>query len=264
MAEKRMFSKTIIDSDAFLDMPLSTQSLYFHLSMRADDDGFLNNVKKIQRMIGASGDDLKILFAKKFLLAFPDGVCVVKHWRMHNYIAKDRYKPTNYERHKMDLIVNENGSYSQKSKENQHVIQDNDGLYTDCIQDDDGLMTQNRLDKNRLDKNSSAAEPRFESAKPTKIDINFSCNQKHKDLAQELNLAIDLERDKFVDYYLNKTNKKFLDWDAAFRNWLRKAAEFAKTAKTSNRACPPTEQESAQADEYRRQFIEIGEKGWLL
>lgn len=100
--------------------------------------------------------------------------------------------------------------------------------------------------------------------KPTKIDINFSYNQKHKDLAQELNLAIDLERDKFVDYYLNKTNKKFLDWDAAFRNWLRKAAEFAKTAKTSNRACPPTEQESAQADEYRKQFIQIGEKGGSL
>ena len=100
--------------------------------------------------------------------------------------------------------------------------------------------------------------------KPTKIDINFSYNQKHKDLAKELNLAIDLERDKFVDYYLNKTNKKFLDWDAAFRNWLRKAAEFAKTAKTSNRACPPTEQESAQADEYRKQFFEIGEKGGLL
>lgn len=107
--------------------------------------------------------------------------------------------------------------------------------------------------------NSLSTDP-----KPTKIDINFSYNQKHKDLAQELNLAIDLERDKFVDYYLNKTNKKFLDWDAAFRNWLRKAAEFAKTAKTSNRACPPTEQESAQADEYRKQFIQIGEKGGSL
>ena len=97
--------------------------------------------------------------------------------------------------------------------------------------------------------------------KPTKIDINFSYNQKHKDLAQELNLAIDLERDKFIDYYLNKTNKKFLDWDAAFRNWLRKAAEFAKT---SNLASKTDNQESTQNDEYRKQFFEIAEKGGLL
>ena len=68
MAERRMFAKTIIDSDAFLDMPLSTQSLYFHLSMRADDDGFINNPKKIQRMVGCGDDDLKLLMAKRFIL----------------------------------------------------------------------------------------------------------------------------------------------------------------------------------------------------
>ena len=96
IAERRMFAKTIIDSDAFLDMPLSTQALYFHLSMRADDDGFINNPKKIQRMIGSSDDDLKVLIAKRYLLPFESGVDVIKHWKIHNYIQKDRYKPTVY------------------------------------------------------------------------------------------------------------------------------------------------------------------------
>ena len=94
MAERRMFSKTIIDSDAFLDMPLSAQSLYFHLSMRADDEGFINNPKKIQRMIGASDDDAKILVMKHFIIPFDSGIVVIRHWMIHNYIQKDRFKPT--------------------------------------------------------------------------------------------------------------------------------------------------------------------------
>ena len=96
MAERRMFAKTIIDSDMFLDMPLSTQALYFHLSMRADDDGFINNPRKIQRMIGAADDDLKVLVMKRFILPFDSGVVVIKHWKIHNYIRNDRYKETVY------------------------------------------------------------------------------------------------------------------------------------------------------------------------
>ena len=79
-----MFSLRIVDSDEFLDMPLSTQALYFHLSMRADDEGFINNPKKIRRMIGASEDDLKLLIAKSYLIAFDTGVVVIKHWKIHN------------------------------------------------------------------------------------------------------------------------------------------------------------------------------------
>lgn len=112
MAERRMFSKTIVDSDAFLDMPLSTQALYFHLSMRADDDGFLNNAKKIQRIIGASDDDLKLLVMKKFVIAFEDGIIVVKHWRMNNYLRKDRYTPTVYQEEFSMLEVKDNGAYT--------------------------------------------------------------------------------------------------------------------------------------------------------
>ena len=88
MANKRMFNIKIVDSDAFLDMPLSTQCLYFHLNMRADDDGFVGNPKRIQRLIGASDDDLKLLIVKKFILTFENGVIVIKHWRIHNKIGR--------------------------------------------------------------------------------------------------------------------------------------------------------------------------------
>lgn len=115
MAERRMFSKQIIDSDAFLNMPLSSQVLYFHLSMRADDDGFVNNPQKITRMVGASPDDFNILVAKKFILTFDNGVIVIKHWLMHNYIRNDRYKPTTYIEEKKSLNVKQDKSYTRST-----------------------------------------------------------------------------------------------------------------------------------------------------
>jgi hypothetical protein len=113
MANKRMFSMDIADSDAFLEMPLSSQALYFHLSMRADDDGFVKNPKKTQRIIGASDDDLKILIAKRFILPFDSGIVVIKHWKINNTIRSDRYKPTTYIEEKSMLVVKENGAYTE-------------------------------------------------------------------------------------------------------------------------------------------------------
>lgn len=117
MAERRMFAKVIVDSDLFLDMPLSTQALYFHLGMRADDAGFVNSPKKIQRMVGASGDDLKLLEAKGFIIPFESGVVVITHWRNNNYIQKDRYKETIYLAEKSLLEVTDNGSYNKMDTE---------------------------------------------------------------------------------------------------------------------------------------------------
>ena len=111
MADRRMFSKTIIDSDVFLDMPLSSQALYFHLAMRADDEGFVNNPKKIQKMIGASDDDLRILAGKRYILTFESGIIVIKHWKIHNYIQNDRFKPTTYLEEKAQLRLDEKKSY---------------------------------------------------------------------------------------------------------------------------------------------------------
>lgn len=114
-----MFTKRITDSDSFLDMPMSTQCLYFHLNMNADDDGFVNNPKKIQRMIGASDDDVRILISKSFVLCFDNGVVVIKHWRMHNTLRKDRYKPTDYQEEFKMLGLKENNSYTWQPNGNQ-------------------------------------------------------------------------------------------------------------------------------------------------
>lgn len=132
MAERRMFAKTIIDSDAFLDMPLSSQALYFHLSMRADDEGFLNNPKKIQRMVGASDDDAKLLIAKNFIIPFESGVVVIKHWKIHNYIQSDRFKPTVYREERAELKVKDNKAYTKNSETVEIPT-----MYTECIQNGD-------------------------------------------------------------------------------------------------------------------------------
>lgn len=112
MARRRMFSQAIIDSDAFLDMPVTTQLLYFHLSMRADDDGFINKPKSIMRSCGGSDDDMKILIAKKFIIPFDSGIVVIKHWKIHNLIAKDRYTETNYKKEKAALMLDEKNAYT--------------------------------------------------------------------------------------------------------------------------------------------------------
>lgn len=158
MAEKRMFTKKIVDSDAFLDMPLSAQCLYFHLNMRADDDGFINNPKKIQRMIGASDDDLKLLIAKRFILVFENGVIVIKHWRMHNTLRKDRYNPTQYQEQYKELSLKDNGSYTEKPLEIPAEIHaeltDGNQMATTWQPDGNHLVPQYSIDKYSIDKDS--------------------------------------------------------------------------------------------------------------
>lgn len=107
-----MFAKTIIDSDAFLEMPMSARLLYYDLAMRADDDGFINSPKKIMKIVGATTDDLNILILRKFIIPFENGVVVIKHWRIHNYIRKDTYTPTPYLDQKAMLTMDENKAYT--------------------------------------------------------------------------------------------------------------------------------------------------------
>ena len=173
MAERRMFAKTIIDSDAFLDMPLSAQSLYFHLSMRADDDGFINNPKKVQRMIGAADDDLKLLVLKKFIIPFETGIVVIKHWKIHNYIRQDRYKETVYQEEKRRLNVEENKAYTLR------------GIGTEGTPETPGLPyvtpavdqreTQVRLGKERLGKDR-LGEERFGGSGGTQEAATHAAN----------------------------------------------------------------------------------------
>lgn len=113
MADKRMFTKKITDSDAFIEMSSAAQALYFHLNQGADDDGFNNQVQMAMWKAHASIDDLKVLMAKNYIIRFESGVIVIKHWRMHNTLRKDRYTPTNFQDELEQLGVKDNGSYTR-------------------------------------------------------------------------------------------------------------------------------------------------------
>jgi len=204
MAERRMFAKTIIDSDAFLDMPTSAQALYFHMAMRADDDGFLNNPKKVQRMVGASDDDCKLLLAKRFLIAFESGVVVIKHWRIHNYIQKDRYKPTVYQEEKASLSLKDNG------------------VYTECIQD--VYTGKYSIDKDSIDKDSidNTADKPQRFIAPTAEEVAAYCRERNN----------NVDPQSFIDFYDSKGwmigKNKMKDWKAAVRTWEKRDAEKPK------------------------------------
>ena len=134
MAQKRMFDKTITNADNFLEMPDSSQNLYFHLSMNADDDGFVNNWKSIMRMTGHKEDDLKVLIAKSFIIPFDTGVVVIKHWRINNYLRSDRYIETKFKQEKSLLKLDNNLVYQM----------DTNGVHS---------IEENSIDKNRIEKN---------------------------------------------------------------------------------------------------------------
>lgn len=148
MAEKRMFSKSIVLSDAFLDMPMSARCLYFTLSMMADDDGFIGNPKAIMRQCGASQDDMSILLQKRYVLGFESGVIVIKHWRINNYLRNDRTHPTTYIEEKDTLTLDEKGAYTEKNKVG---IPTDNQLTTNCQASGIPSIDKNRLEENSID-----------------------------------------------------------------------------------------------------------------
>jgi uncharacterized phage protein (TIGR02220 family) len=176
-----MFSQFITDSDAFLDLPATTQVLYFHLNMHADDDGFVGNTKSIMRMVGSHDDDLKLLIAKQLVLTFDSGVIVIKDWRLHNSIRKDRYKQTGFKEEFKRLALASNGSYviSAPSKtietDEKPVVSppedDDNQLATNGQPDGNQLATQVRLGKDRLGKDREEHSPA--KAEPLNFDKLF-------------------------------------------------------------------------------------------
>ena len=207
MAERRMFAKTIIDSDAFLDMPVTARLLYYDLSMRADDDGFVNSPKKIMRMIGASQDDLSILGLRKFIIPFETGVVVIKHWKIHNYIRKDTYNETKYKEEKAELELDENNAYRRLTV--------------------DEPSTQVRLGKERLGKERlgeyvepPAAAPAIDEPQKTK---RFTPPTLEEVEAYCLERGNSVDPERFIDYYTSngwKVGKNTMkDWKAAVRTW---------------------------------------------
>lgn len=236
-----MFAKTIIDSDAFLDMPLSAQCLYFHLSMRADDDGFINNSKKIQRMIGASDDDLKLLIAKRFIIPFESGIVVIKHWKIHNYIQKDRYKPTIYQEEKATLDVKENKAY------------------TECIQNASNTDTQVRLVKDSLELRKES----IEVEKPKK-PVRRTCGEYENVFLSDSDFE-KLKKEFPNDYqqrienlssYIASTGKVYKNHLATIRNWARKEAPATTQRRKASydideldQITPPPESKTVADDE---------------
>ena len=203
MALRRMFSMKIVDTDAFLDMPLSTQALYFHLAMRADDDGFVSNPKKIVRMLGVQEDELKVLFAKKFIIGFENGVVVIKHWKIHNYIQNDRYTPTTYTRELAMLGTKDNGGYT---------------LDTERIQiGDTGKV---RIGKDRLGKLKEDSETSSLSISKNKHFLPPSIKEVSDYCLIRKN---NIDASAFVDHYTAngwmRGKSKIKDWQACVRTW---------------------------------------------
>lgn len=194
MAEKRMFSNKVIGSDAFLEMPDSTQNLYFHLSMYADDDGFVDKYRTIMRMTGKKEDDLKLLIAKSFIIPFQSGVIVIRHWRVNNYLRSDRYNETQYLNEKSLLTIQQNGEYT---------------IGIPLVSTD-----KNRIDKNSIDKNrksivgnipTNVQSPNFH------IEIFDYWNSKniiqHKELTEKFDKAIT----KALKTYSVEQVKEYID-----------------------------------------------------
>lgn len=214
MAERRMFAKTIIDSDAFLDMPATTQLLYFHLSMRADDDGFINKPKAIMRDCRGNDDDMKLLIAKKFIIPFESGVVVIKHWKIHNYIAKDRYTETKYKEEKSTLMLDENKAYTQ------------------CRHNVDDLDTQVRLGKGSIVEDSIVKDN-----KPVRHKYGEYKNVllSDEDMEKLKNEFPDdyTERIERLSEYIASSGKSYKSHLATIRNWARKDKGQA-TSKSKN------------------------------
>lgn len=207
MAERRMFAKTIVTSDAFLDMPLSARCLYFTLGMFADDDGFVNAPKSIMRQVGSSTDDLNLLLLKRFIIAFESGVIVIKHWRIHNYIQKDRYKETKYIKEKASIMIDEKGAY------------------TECIQDVSKLDTQDRIGKDRLElgKDSVGEDRRGETAPPSLHQIEEYITSR----------GLNVNPDRFYNYYSNlgwkTTQGTPIVWTDKLEEWSSKEKQSKPT-----------------------------------
>ncbi len=229
MAERRMFAKTIIDSDAFMDMPLSTQALYFHLSMRADDEGFINNPKKIQRMIGASDDDLKVLIAKRFILPFESGVVVIKHWRIHNYIRNDRFKPTVYTEEKALLECKGNGAYTEVDTNG--IPSDNQAVYQMDTQDRLG-KDRDRLElgKENIGEDKSSPPPKTTRHKYGAYQNVLLSDEDYEKLQDEFPHDYS-ERIERLSEYIASTGKSYKSHLATIRAWARKDKEKTAVSK---------------------------------
>lgn len=258
MAERRMFAKTVVLSDAFLDMPFSTRCLYFSFGMVADDDGFINNPKSILRMCGASKEDMDNLIAEKYIIPFKSGVIAIRAWRTNNYLQKDRCNPTSCTEEMKMLSVSDSGFYveltcgseseeqpdcyvestcgsgvyTQKSeKENSVYTQKSESdipVYTQKSEKCDSVYTQDRLGKDRMgqdNKEQNAPTGAGAHTREGKKPVFFSPPpiDEIREYCRSRNNNVDPEQ--FYDFYESKGwmigKNRMKDWKAAVRTWER-------------------------------------------
>ena len=220
MAKKRMFTIDIVDSDAFLDMPLSAQALYFHLNMRADDDGFIGNPKKIMRTIGASEDDLKLLIAKRFLITFENGVIVIKHWRMHNTLSSSRYHETAYVSEKDMLHLKRNGAYTLGDGED---IDDSRLIQTSKRQTKDEQKTNADIGLD-IDIDKEIDKEKDKKEKPVRHKHGeyghvLLTEEQYTKLCKDYGQDATEKAIKKVDEYCQQYGKSYKDYNLTLRKW---------------------------------------------
>ena len=249
MAERRMFAKTIVLSDAFLDMPLSARCLYFTLGMFADDDGFVNSPKGIMRQCGASQDDMQVLLSKKFLLAFDDGVIVIKHWRINNYLQKDRYSETKYIDDKAALELDENNAYRFKDGSVYTHSMYTEDVYT---QDSIGKDSKGYREYSDTTYPHTLAESHLDDATPLNEEeapvelIPLSDNSGWRPTMSEyeeferLYPDVDLEQEfrKMRGWCLSNTRKTRKGIKRFVNNWLSRAQDRTSKNPTGSRSSP--------------------------
>ena len=228
MAERRMMAKSVIDTDAFLDMPASTQSLYFHMLLRADDDGFIASPKGILRIIGASDDDLKLLLAKQYLFRFESGVVVIKDWKIHNYIQSDRYKPSLQPERKL-LNITANKEYALTSS-------DVSNMDTECIQNvsigkvrlGKVRLGKVRLGKARLGKNNILSS-KHDFTDEIIQHLNMRTGAKYKSSTSKTKQLINARVNEgfTIEDFKTVIDKKCVEWGGTeFEKFLRPSTLF--------------------------------------
>ena len=247
MAERRMFAKSIVLSDAFLDMPLSARCLYFTLGMLADDDGFVGSPKAIMRQCGASQDDMAVLLQKRFVLGFESGVIVIKHWRMNNYLQSDRKKSTTYLEELSQLQIDDKGAYTDG----------NSGMYTKCIQN--VYIGKDSIDKDSIDASDEASASKevkhiFGEYKHVRL-TDRECDKLVEEYGTELTDAAV----KFLDEYIEMKGYKAKNHYLAIRKWVIDAVKEERQRK--NRKTPAQNFKAQELEGFYQMAAEWAESG---
>lgn len=253
MAEKRMFSKKIIDTDWFMDMPASTQNLYFHLSMRADDDGFVASPKRIIKLIGATEDDYKILIAKKFVIPFETGICVISDWRINNYLRTDRYTETTYKDEKNMLTLNENGKY-------QLGIPSGIPMVTPVL----SISNSNTISNSSINKDRVVGEEKKSKHKYGEFKRVLLTDEELEKLNKEFGEEKTQKAITYLDEYIEMKGAKYKSHYLAMRKWVFNAVEEKEqeSAKTNDKGKSTKDKQGGRqysSKDYQRLYDNLDE-----